>query len=128
MYQLIDSFITSAKESDDNTFPFIANKKEFIKGKDNVYYSGPYWDDTEIRESIYSLMKGKWLAAGEKVDKFEAEFSKQFNFKHSVMVNSGSSANLVMFSALKKYFGWNDGDEIIVCACGFPTTIAPIDQ
>ena len=128
MYKLIDSFITSAKESDDNTFPFIANKKEFVKGKDNVYYSGPYWDDTEIRESIYSLMKGKWLAAGEKVNKFESEFSKQFNFKHSVMVNSGSSANLVMFSALKKYFGWNDGDEIIVCACGFPTTIAPIDQ
>ena len=59
---------------------------------------------------------------------FEIEFSKKFNFKHSVMVNSGSSANLVMFAALKKYFGWKDGDEIIVCACGFVTTIAPIVQ
>ena len=44
------------------------------------------------------------------------------------MVNSGSSANLVMLAALKKYFGWQDGDEIIVCACGFATTIAPIVQ
>jgi len=44
------------------------------------------------------------------------------------MVNSGSSANLVMFAALKKYFGWQDGDEIIVCACGFATTVAPIVQ
>jgi CDP-6-deoxy-D-xylo-4-hexulose-3-dehydrase len=44
------------------------------------------------------------------------------------MVNSGSSANLVMIAALKKYFGWSDGDEIIVSCVGFPTTIAPIVQ
>ena len=44
------------------------------------------------------------------------------------MVNSGSSANLVMIAALKKYYGWHDGDEIIVSCVGFPTTIAPIVQ
>ena len=33
-----------------------------------------------------------------------------------------------MIAALKKYFGWQDGDEIIVCVCGFPTTINPIIQ
>jgi CDP-6-deoxy-D-xylo-4-hexulose-3-dehydrase len=128
MYQLIDSFIESAKNIDDDIFPFIANKKDFVEGKDSVYYSGPYWDDLEARELIYSVLKGKWLSSGEKVNKFEHEFSKKFNFKHSVMVNSGSSANLVMFAALKKYFGWKDGDEIIVCACGFATTVAPIVQ
>jgi CDP-6-deoxy-D-xylo-4-hexulose-3-dehydrase len=128
MYQLIDNFIESAKEMDKNIFPFIANKKDFIEGEDSVYYSGPYWDDLEARELIYSVLKGKWLSSGEKVNKFEHEFSKKFNFKHSVMVNSGSSANLVMFAALKKYFGWKDGDEIIVCACGFATTVAPIVQ
>jgi CDP-6-deoxy-D-xylo-4-hexulose-3-dehydrase len=128
MYQLINSFIESAKEMDDDIFPFIANKEQFIPGKDSVYYSGPYWDDSEARELIYSIMKGKWLSSGEKVNKFEHEFSKKFNFKHSVMVNSGSSANLVMFAALKKHFGWQDGDEIIVCACGFATTVAPIVQ
>ena len=126
MYQLIDSFIESAKEIDGNIFPFIANK-DWVEGKP-VYYSGPYWDDLEARELIYSILKGKWLSSGEKVNKFENEFSQKFNFKHSVMVNSGSSANLVMFAALKKYFGWQDGDEIIVCACGFATTVAPIVQ
>jgi CDP-6-deoxy-D-xylo-4-hexulose-3-dehydrase len=128
MYQLIENFINSAKEVDDNLFPFIANKKDFVEGRDNVYYSGPYWDDEEITEMIFSVMKGKWLSSGEKVNKFEIQFSKKFGFNHSVMVNSGSSANLVMIAALKKHFGWEDGDEIIVCACGFPTTIAPIVQ
>lgn len=128
MYQLIDNFIESATEMDGNIFPFMANKKEFVGGKDSVYYSGPYWDNLEAREMIHAIMKGKWLSSGEKVNKFEHEFSSKFNFKHSVMVNSGSSANLVMFAALKKYFGWKDGDEIIVCACGFATTVAPIVQ
>jgi CDP-4-dehydro-6-deoxyglucose reductase, E1 len=126
MYQLIDNFIQSAKEMDGDIFPFIANK-DWVEGKP-VYYSGPYWDDLEARELIHSVLKGKWLSSGEKVNKFEHEFSQKFNFKHSVMVNSGSSANLVMFAALKKYFGWQDGDEIIVCACGFATTVAPIVQ
>ena len=128
MYQLIDKFIESAKEMDDDIFPFMANKKEFVEGKNSVYYSGPYWDDSEARELIHSIMKGKWLSSGEKVNKFEREFSRMFKFKHSVMVNSGSSANLVMIAALKKYFDWQDGDEIIVCTCGFPTTIAPVVQ
>ena len=126
MYQLIEKFISDAKEMDDNVFPFLANK-DWKPGK-NVYYSGPYWDDLEAQELIYGVMKGKWLSSGEKVNKFEKEFSKRFEFEHSVMVNSGSSANLVMIAALKKYFGWEDGDEIIVCSCGFATTIAPVVQ
>jgi CDP-6-deoxy-D-xylo-4-hexulose-3-dehydrase len=44
------------------------------------------------------------------------------------MVNSGSSANLVMIAALKKHFGWVDGDEIIVSVVGFPTTVSAILQ
>ena len=44
------------------------------------------------------------------------------------MVNSGSSANLIMMASLKKYYGWEDGDEVIVSPVGFPTTIAPIVQ
>ena len=128
MYQLIENFVQSAKEIDDNIFPFIANKEDFVAGKDNVYYSGPYWDDLEARELIYAVLKGKWLSSGEKVNKFEKELSNKFGFSHSVMVNSGSSANLVMIAALKKYFGWEDGDEIVVCACGFATTIAPLVQ
>ena len=128
MYQLIENFIKSTKEIDNDIFPFLANKKNFNPETDSVYYSGPYWDDEEITEMIHSIFKGKWLSSGEKVHKFEKQFSKKFGFQYSVMVNSGSSANLVMFAALKKHFGWQDGDEIIVCACGFATTVAPIVQ
>jgi hypothetical protein len=60
-----------AKEEDSNLFPFIANKKIFNKEKDSVYYSGPYWDDTEVEALLYSILKGKWLSSGESVNKFE---------------------------------------------------------
>ena len=126
--KLIAEFLDKAREEDDKLFPFIANVKEFNEEKDSVYYSGPYWDDNEIQAMFYSILKGKWLSAGEDVNKFERKFSKKFNKAFSVMVNSGSSANLVLIAALKKYFGWNDGDEIIVSCVGFPTTINPILQ
>ena len=73
-------------------------------------------------------MNGKWLSSGENVHKFEKKFSKMFTQKYSVMVNSGSSANLVMIGALKQVFNWKDGDEIILSPVGFPTTIAPVVQ
>ena len=110
------------------SIPYLANSGDFIPGETPVYYSGPYWDQQEIDSIMTAFLHGKWLASGEAVNKFEREFSKKFNKKQSLMVNSGSSANLVMFSALKKRFGWQDGDEIIVSCVGFPTTIAPIVQ
>ena len=122
----VEDFISSLEADGENLFPFMANKG-WKKG-DNVYYSGPYWDNQEPVAAITTMLQGKWLPAGEEVNKFERAFSKQFGFDHSVMVNSGSSANLVMIAALKKYFDWHDGDEIIVCTCGFPTTINPIIQ
>ncbi len=128
MQDLIKNFISTAKERDLDLFPYLANKKSFDPTKDTVYYSGPYWDDEEPTTIIEAILKGKWLPAGEKVNKFEREFSKMFGFDKSIMVNSGSSANLVMLAALKKYYNWQDGDEIIVCCCGFATTIAPIIQ
>lgn len=112
----------------DATPPYLANSGEFIPGQSSVYYSGPYWDNRELEVIFKSFLQGKWLASGEEVSKFEKKFSTRFNKKHSLMVNSGSSANLVMIAALKKRFGWEDGDEIIVSCVGFPTTIAPIVQ
>ena len=97
-------------------------------GKMKVYYSGPYWDYEEVTSAIETLLTGKWLASGEKVHEFEKRFSKRFNMESSLMVNSGSSANLVMLGALKRYFDWDDGSEVIVSPVGFPTTIAPIVQ
>ena len=114
------------QEFDVNKIPYLANKN-WVPGNP-VYYSGPYWDEKEVSAMLTALTQGKWIASGEEVNKFERNFSKKFNKKHSLMVNSGSSANLVMIAALKKYFDWQDGDEIIVSCVGFPTTIAPIVQ
>jgi CDP-6-deoxy-D-xylo-4-hexulose-3-dehydrase len=101
---------------------------EFVPNKTPIYYSGPYFDNTEIRAALKAFLTGKWLVSGEHVHKFQIQFAKYFNVKHAHMVNSGSSANLVMIAALKKLLGWQDGDEVIVSPVGFPTTIAPLVQ
>ena len=108
--------------------PYIYNAKTFEAGKTPIYYSGPYWDNKEIEAAIDTFLNGKWITAGEKVYKFENRFSKRFGVKHSHMVNSGSSANLVLIAALKKRFNWADDDEIIVSPVGFATTISVLYQ
>jgi len=112
---------------DFNILRYVYNK-DFIEGITPIYYSGPYWDNNEVIEAIKVLLNGKWLSSGEKVKLFENKFVKRINNDYGVMVNSGSSANLVMLASMKKYMNWNDNDEIITSVVGFPTTIAPIVQ
>lgn len=104
----------------------------FNPNKDWIYYSGPNMGKEEYDsacDTLYrGIFEGKWIPSGEKVAAFERAFSLRFHQQESLMVNSGSSANLVMLAALKKYYGWPDGSEIIVSPVGFPTTIAPIVQ
>ena len=107
---------------------YIPDYHDFNPGVDAVLYSGPWWDEKEINAATKALTTGKWLTSGEYVARFQNEFSRMFDVRHSHMVNSGSSANLVMIAALKKHLGWQDGDEILVSPVGFPTTIAPIVQ
>jgi CDP-4-dehydro-6-deoxyglucose reductase, E1 len=102
--------------------------QDFVPLETPVYYSGPYWDQQEIASILQSVLGGKWITSGEQVRQFEARFSAKFNLNHSVMVNSGSSANLALIGAVKKYLGWQDGDEVILSVVGFPTTLAPILQ
>jgi CDP-6-deoxy-D-xylo-4-hexulose-3-dehydrase len=108
--------------------PYIYNSNHFEPGKTPIYYSGPYWDNKEIEAAIDAFLNGKWITSGEKVFMFEKYFSNKFNCKHSFMVNSGSSANLVLMTALKKRFNWEDDDEIIVSPVGFATTVSVIHQ
>jgi CDP-4-dehydro-6-deoxyglucose reductase, E1 len=102
--------------------------ESFVPFETPVYYSGPYWDNQEIVAIMKAILEGKWITSGEMVHKFEAQFSKKFKLNHSVMVNSGSSANLALIGAVKKYLEWQDGDEIILSVVGFPTTLAPLLQ
>jgi CDP-6-deoxy-D-xylo-4-hexulose-3-dehydrase len=108
--------------------PYIYNAKSFDPGKTPIYYSGPYWDNRETEAAIDTFLNGKWITTGEKVFKFERQFSKRFNVKHSHMVNSGSSANLVLIAALKRRFKWADDDEVLVSPVGFATTISVLYQ
>lgn len=129
MRDSITNFLSSLEDSEERLFPYLANKgSSFDPDSDTVYYSGPYWDNREVEVAIETLLKGNWLTSGDQVNRFERRFSKEFGFTESLMVNSGSSANLVMLAALKKFYGWDDGDEIIVSVVGFPTTVSAIIQ
>lgn len=112
----------------DHIPPYVYNAKNFEPGKTPIYYSGPYWDSREIEAAVTSFLNGRWVTTGENVNKFERKFGKRFNVKYSHMVNSGSSANLVLIAALKRRFNWQDDDEIIVSPVGFATTISVIHQ
>jgi CDP-4-dehydro-6-deoxyglucose reductase, E1 len=108
--------------------PYLYNNIDFVPGKTFIPYSGPYWDNREIDAATDTFLHGTWLSSGGQVNAFERAFSKRFNTGYSLMVNSGSSANLVMIAALKKRFNWKSCDEIIVSPVGFPTTISVIYQ
>ena len=73
-----------------------------------------------------------WLTTGRFADRFEHEFARWTGVRECVLVNSGSSANLLAVSALTSpKLGarrLNPGDEVITVAAGFPTTVNPIFQ
>jgi CDP-6-deoxy-D-xylo-4-hexulose-3-dehydrase len=128
MKKTIDDILQDLREYLKDNKPKYFYTGSNIPGESTILYSGPFWDENEIVAAVESLTTGKWLATGEKVFKFERQFAKKFGVKYAQMVNSGSSANLVMITALKKYFNWEDSSEIIVSPVGFPTTISPIVQ
>ena len=87
------------------------------------------WSNEELN-SINKVIKSNRFTMGPEVNKFEEAFSKHFKTKYSVMVNSGSSANLLMIASLF-YLNKNKlkpGDEIIVPAVSWGTTYFPISQ
>ena len=75
------------------------------------------------------MLTGSWLSSGEEVAKFEAHYSNKIGMKKSIMCNSGSSANLLMISALKSKRKFNfENISIATPVAGFPTTVNPILQ
>ena len=94
---------------------------------DWVSYSGPTFDSDEYVAAIDSLLD-EWLIFGPKGREFELEFSKHLGRSDGVVVNSGSSANLLMVAAAKQLYAWSDGDKIITPVVCFPTTLNPIIQ
>ena len=87
------------------------------------------WDDQEI-DAINSVIKSGKYSMGERVLTFEDEFAKKMGSKYSVMVNSGSSANLILVSGCR-YLGTpklQPGDEVLVPAVSWSTTYYPVTQ
>lgn len=105
--------------------------KEFVPGETFVNYGGRYFDAEEMVNLVDSSLDF-WLTAGPWANKFEKEFAEWLGVKFCSLTNSGSSANLLAFSALTspelKKRQIRRGDEVITVACGFPTTVAPIIQ
>lgn len=105
--------------------------KEFVPGKTKVNYGGRFFDDAEMVNLVDSSLDF-WLTAGPWAHKFETRFAKWLGVKYCSLCNSGSSANLLAFSALTaRELGdraIKRGDEVITVAAGFPTTVACIVQ
>jgi len=93
--------------------------------------SSDTWDEKEIA-AIEAVISSKQFTMGKYVKKFETKFSNYFGSKYAVMVNSGSSANLLMIASLfytsEEKFRLNRGDEIIVPAVSWSTTYSPLYQ
>lgn len=83
--------------------------------------------EAEIR-AVNDCFSSKEYTQGKLVDEFERKFAEWNGSKHAVMVNSGSSANLLIVFLLKEKYGLKDGDEVLVPAVTWPTTIYPIIQ
>jgi CDP-6-deoxy-D-xylo-4-hexulose-3-dehydrase len=96
-----------------------------------MYYelSASTWGPEEV-EAIRRTVELGRFTMGEQVATFEKEFAAYFGMKHGVMVNSGSSANLIAVAALfyKKDRPLKRGDEVIVPAISWSTTYHPLQQ
>lgn len=104
-------------------------KNPFIPGESPVPVSGKVFDETELEYMIESVMDCHWTEwRWNKL--FEEKLSAFIGIKHVMTTNSGSSANLLAFTALTakelKERRIMPGDEVITVAAGFPTTINPI--
>jgi CDP-6-deoxy-D-xylo-4-hexulose-3-dehydrase len=83
------------------------------------------WDQREI-DAIQEVIKGGRYTMGPKVKQFEKEFCDYFNCQDAVMVNSGSTANLLILALLKEKYKL--GGDIIVPAVSWSTTYFPVYQ
>lgn len=106
-------------------------QREFSPGESPVAVAGRVFDAADVQSLVDSSLDF-WLTEGRFARQFEKEFARFFNMRHSILVNSGSSANLLaltcLTSPLLKERQLHPGDEVVTVATGFPTTVNPIVQ
>ncbi len=97
-----------------------------------VPYAGRVFNEDEVEAAVGATLDF-WLTLGPEGEAFERELAAFLGVKHSLLVNSGSSANLIAIATLTSHKlpaarRLRPGDEVITVAAGFPTTVAPILQ
>jgi len=106
-------------------------ERPFISGESPVPVSGKVFDARDLQNLVDASLDF-WLTTGRFARTFEERFAAFMEQKHCLLVNSGSSANLLALTALTaSELGKRrllPGDEVITCATGFPTTVNPILQ
>ena len=97
--------------------------------KDGYSLASDSWDDLEVN-AINDVIKSNRYTMGSRVLKFEKEFSNFFDVDYALMLNSGSSANLLAIASmiLDDDVDLNPGDEVIVPAVSWSTTFSPVSQ
>jgi CDP-6-deoxy-D-xylo-4-hexulose-3-dehydrase len=100
------------------------NQEEFSPGETRINLSEPTYGANEVIESLDSLMS-TWVTMGDKVETFEKMWANYIGTDYSVMVNSGSSANLLSLKSLEGDI-INQGDEVIIPAVSWSTTLFPV--
>lgn len=105
--------------------------KTFIPGESSIPVTGKVFGEPELTAAVQASLDF-WLTAGPYTEKFESRFAKTVGMRHSFMVNSGSSANLLALTTLTSPTlgtrALRPGDEVLTVAAGFPTTVTPILQ
>lgn len=105
--------------------------KKFVPGESSVPVTGKVFGEPEITAAVQASLDF-WLTSGPYTEKFESRFAKTVGMRHSFMVNSGSSANLLALTTLTSPAlgdrALRKGDEVLTVAAGFPTTVTPIIQ
>ncbi|MBI2514258.1 MAG: lipopolysaccharide biosynthesis protein RfbH [Opitutae bacterium] len=112
--------------------PSEENDAPFVPGTTPVPYAARVFDAEEVTAAVGSALDF-WLTLGPEGEAFEREFAAGLGVKHTLLVNSGSSANLVAVATLTSpklpaARRLLPDDEVITVAAGFPTTVAPIIQ
>jgi CDP-6-deoxy-D-xylo-4-hexulose-3-dehydrase len=107
------------------------SQKKFFPGVTPIPVTGKTFDHQEIQYLIDSSLDF-WLTTGRYAEDFERKLARTVGVRHALFCNSGSSANLLAFTALTSPSlgarAIKRGDEVITVAAGFPTTVNPIIQ
>ena len=108
-----------------------SGQKKIVPGVDYIPVSGKVIDEEDLLNVVDASLD-MWFTTGRFAKEFEKSFAEFMHQRYCLLVNSGSSANLVAFATLTSPLLGERmvkaGDEVITVAAGFPTTVNPIVQ